>query len=91
MNKSVSKKKNEQAGSTPPSKDADSAVVEEIKAIATSVFSGPLPPPRMMEQYNLIDPTFANRILQIAEREQAHRHGMDKRMIEGQFRERRIG
>jgi uncharacterized membrane protein len=66
-------------------------VVKKLEKIVAGFFEGPLPPPNLLKQYNEIDPTFANRIVQMAERAQAHRHDMDKRSIEGQFKERRIG
>lgn len=36
--------------------------------------SGPIPDPDTLERYNQIIPNAANRILEMAEKEQAHRH-----------------
>ena len=65
-------------------------VVRELKQLV-EIFKGPLPPPSILKQYNTIDPTFADRIVKMAESEQEHRKNMDIRSLEGQFRERRIG
>jgi uncharacterized membrane protein len=40
----------------------------------TQVYQGHLPPPDMLQKFNEIDPTFANRIVQMAEKEQLNRH-----------------
>ena len=37
-------------------------------------FSGPLPPPALLEHYNAIQPDFAERLLKMTEAEAAHRH-----------------
>lgn len=40
-------------------------------------FEGPIPHPELLERYNSIVPGAAERILQMAEKEQAHRHKID--------------
>jgi uncharacterized membrane protein len=40
-----------------------------------SSFSGPLPPPESLAEYERISPGFADRIVAMAEKEQVHRHG----------------
>jgi len=40
-------------------------------------FTGPLPPPDIMRAYGAVDPSFPERIMAMAEREQAHAHAMD--------------
>jgi uncharacterized membrane protein len=39
-----------------------------------SSFSGPLPPPEALAEYEQISPGFADRIITMAEKEQVHRH-----------------
>ncbi|MEB3244731.1 MAG: DUF2335 domain-containing protein [Vampirovibrionales bacterium] len=46
------------------------------------VFSGPTPPPELLKAYESIQPGFADRLMQHAEREQAHRHQTDIEMID---------
>lgn len=51
----------------------------------TSVeYSGPLPPAAEMERYAQIDPSFAERIIKMAENEASHRHQTDHIIIEHQ-------
>jgi len=40
-------------------------------------FIGPLPPPELLRGYHEIDPSLADRIVKMAEREQDHRHQME--------------
>ena len=61
-------------------------------------FSGILPPPELLNQYDQICPGLADRIMKIAEGAAAHCHSMDKATLEAnigfhknQFMEARIG
>jgi len=47
----------------------------------TSFYSGKLPSPEMMAQYNTVEPTFANRILLMSEEEQKHIHKIEGRQL----------
>lgn len=44
-------------------------------------FSGPMPPPVIMEGYEKVLPGAAERILKMAEHQEQHRHKMEKRII----------
>ena len=44
-------------------------------------FSGPLPPPTALREYDAIMPGLAERLVQMAEQEQDHRHATDNRII----------
>ena len=44
-------------------------------------FSGPIPPPVLLKEYNAIDPSFAERIMLMAEREQTHKINIDNANI----------
>lgn len=46
----------------------------------TQVYQGQLPPPDMLQHFNEIDPSFANRIVSMAEREQKNRHENETRV-----------
>ncbi|HDY7993147.1 TPA: DUF2335 domain-containing protein [Vibrio vulnificus] len=46
-------------------------------------YSGPLPPPSMLEGYDRVQYGFAERIVSMAEREQAHRHQLENRGVQG--------
>lgn len=45
------------------------------------IFHGPIPSPKIMEGYEEISPGAANRILKMAEKQQAHRHQMENNML----------
>jgi uncharacterized membrane protein len=45
-------------------------------------FLGPLPPPQILSQYNEIDPSFAERIVCMAENQAAHRQEQEKKELE---------
>lgn len=47
----------------------------------TSFYSGKLPSPEMMAQYNSVESTFANRILLMSEEEQKHMHKIESRQL----------
>ena len=50
-------------------------------------FSGPLPPPALLQQYNLCVPDGANRIIRMAEAEGEHRRSMERMALEKTFTE----
>ena len=45
------------------------------------IHSGPLPSPVTLDQYNNVHPGAAERIIAMAEKEQAHRHQIESRII----------
>lgn len=62
-------------------------VVEAIK----SEFSGPIPPPSIIKDYEEILPGAADRIISMAERQATHRQEMERRMIEAEARDSFLG
>lgn len=53
---------------------SDELIVSELRAIAMAeCFSGPLPPPEILERYEKIKPGLADRIVCLAEEQQHHR------------------
>jgi len=65
----------------PNAQVARNELPSEIKLSAS--FSGPIPPPNLLAQYNEIIPNGAERILAMAERQSAHRERMESRVING--------
>jgi uncharacterized membrane protein len=54
---------------------------EEIRLAAMAAsWSGPLPPPAALEQFERASPGAADRILRMAEREEQHRHRLEQEM-----------
>lgn len=60
----------------------DSLSVVEAKY----TFSGPIPPPEVMERYEHIAPGAADRILTMAEIEQRHRHAYEEKEQDSSYR-----
>ena len=54
-------------------------------------YSGPIPPPAMLEQYDRIVPGAAARILKMAEDQSAHRQELEKKAIGSDVRNSLLG
>jgi uncharacterized membrane protein len=65
---------------TPTPQIERSEVHAEIKMAA---FSGPIPHPTLLAQYNDVIPNGADRIMAMAERQSAHREQLETRVVEG--------
>lgn len=55
---------------------------EIVGQIHQASWSGPLPPPALLEHYELIQPGFAKTIVSMAEKEQNHHIDSEKKIIE---------
>ncbi len=44
-------------------------------------FSGPIPPPQILSGYDQVQAGFAERVVAMAEKEQAHRHGLETQAL----------
>ncbi len=53
--------------------------------ISATHYSGPIPPPATLEGYGKIDPTFPDRIISMAEKEQNHQHQMETKMRDNDY------
>jgi len=56
---------------------------EGRKVFQASSFSGPIPPPDLLDKYNQMIPDGANRILQMAEKQSIHRQYIEKWAVIG--------
>jgi uncharacterized membrane protein len=74
-----------------PSKANDAAKRTIAVLHKTEVFSGPLPPPSILEHYDTITPGFADRIVAMAEKEQNHRHSIMAQEQRYNAEERKFG
>ena len=75
----------------PASKREDSnPPLTQIKT-QISAFSGPLPPPNLLAQYNEIIPNGAERILAMAERQSAHRESLESAVVKGNLASQKLG
>ncbi|ERO40943.1 DUF2335 domain-containing protein [Lactiplantibacillus plantarum] len=57
----------------------------------SQVFSGPLPPPQQLKEYNDVLPGAADRILKMAERQSEHRQKMEGQVVESNTKNSRLG
>ena len=55
----------------------------QLRVSAQYSFSGPLPPPELLAKYNDVIPNGAERIMQMAEKQQVHRHDLEKTVVTG--------
>lgn len=49
--------------------------------LVAAEYSGPIPPPNILAGYDQINPGFADRVMQLSEREQEHQHKSDDTII----------
>ena len=57
---------------------------EELISVEATAWTGPLPSPRDFQRYEEILPGAANRILELAERQQAHNHRQEEMVLENE-------
>ncbi len=62
-----------------------------VGEVSQEYFSGPIPPPSVMRQYEEILPGSAERILKMAENQSSHRISMESKIIPRQQRESTLG
>jgi uncharacterized membrane protein len=61
-----------------------------LRAAAYS-FSGPLPPPELLAKYNDVVPNGAERIIKMAENQQAHRQDLESTVVHGNVQSEKRG
>ncbi|MEO2039595.1 MAG: DUF2335 domain-containing protein [Martelella sp.] len=62
-----------------------------VSVVASEKFSGPIAHPRHMREYENILPGSANRIIKMAEKEQAHNIETEAKIIDAQIRDQKRG
>jgi uncharacterized membrane protein len=65
--------------------------VRAVTTVISKVHQGPLPAPEDMAHYEHVLPGAAERIFQLTEREQRHRHGTERTMVLGEYATRLLG
>ena len=63
----------------------------ETAVVKVSTYSGPLPPPNVLARYDQVVPGAAERILQMAERNQSHQIAIESGALEASKRDTRTG
>lgn len=68
------------------------SVVLKSSLLSTKAeFSGPLPPPEILQGYERILPGSADRIISMAERQSEHRQALERKVVEGGIDQSRLG
>ena len=67
-----------------------STVVKQVSMEAAS-YTGPIPPPGQLEQYNKVLPGAADRIITMAEQQSAHRHVIEMLTVKANARNSTLG
>ena len=77
---------------TPPSQGATQCGVAKVQAQHQQVlYSGPIPPPDVLAQYNNVVPGADERILKMAEEQSNHRQYLEKAVISSDITQARWG
>lgn len=76
--------------------DADTKVLKDngqgpLAVEASYSFMGPIPPPGILAGYNNVIPNGADRVIKMAEKEQAHRHNIETTIVSKESFEKRVG
>lgn len=63
-------------------REPNEEVKKVVQVVAEQSFSGPIPPPSMLREYNSVDDGFANRIISMAENQQTHRQQLESKSVD---------
>lgn len=63
-------------------REPDAEVRKVVRAVSQQEFSGPIPPPSMLGEYDEVHAGLANRIVSMAESQQLHRQTLEKQSVE---------
>ncbi|MCI5131975.1 MAG: DUF2335 domain-containing protein [Candidatus Electrothrix sp. EH2] len=53
-----------------------------VQAASQTMFSGPIPPPTMLREYDAVQEGFADRIISMTEAQQTHRHELETKSVD---------
>jgi len=91
----MAKRKNKPKKSPLPQKTAPAGPSQQERALIAKLnsqhFSGPLPPPEILVQYNQAVPDAANRIIKLAESQSDHRQSLETQAIASDIKNARLG
>ena len=62
-----------------------------MKVAQAYSFSGPLPPPEVLEKYNQCVPGLAERIITMAEQQSKHRQGLERTVVDSNTFVQKVG
>lgn len=64
---------------------------QSVSLFRAESFSGPLPPPEMLQKYNEVSPGLADRIVSMAEKQSDHRRDLEKKVVYSNARRALVG
>ena len=76
---------------TPERREQPEPVANPGEQVVMGRWSGPLPPPAALEQFERASPGAAGRILKMAEREEHHRQALERVMVTSEIKTRNRG
>ncbi|MCQ2167650.1 MAG: DUF2335 domain-containing protein [Bacteroidales bacterium] len=74
-----------------PRKEEAKSIIKAMVVMQEESFSGPIPPPAILRQYEDLQSGAADRILRMAEKQSEHRMELEKKAIGGQVEQSRRG
>jgi uncharacterized membrane protein len=75
----------------PPQPRVSQARQMQATMAQSLTWAGPLPPPEILAQYNDCVPDGANRLIQMVERQQEHRHGLEAAVVKSNITRESFG
>ncbi|MGK7344338.1 MAG: DUF2335 domain-containing protein [Candidatus Nitrospinota bacterium M3_3B_026] len=82
----MSNKRKKRPSTTPPEESLPHTAENIVKVLAEQRFSGPLPHPEVLQNYENVLPGLAERIVAMAEAEQKSRHTEETEALRGQLK-----
>ncbi len=76
---------------SPEEKSEREARLVRVAAQISRTFSGPLPPPEILQRYNEIVPGAADRIIKMAESQHHHRQALEKSVVDSNVFSQKVG
>ena len=70
-----------------PKKEEAMSIIRAMVVMHSESFSGPIPPPSILKEYEEMQPGAADRILKMAENQAEHRMELEKKAIGGQIKQ----
>lgn len=78
-------------GEIVPQRQRQEVVQRVLQFVRSEYFSGPIPPPRHLQQYDEISPGSANRIISMAEKAQEHNISMEAKLVAAEISDQKLG
>lgn len=91
MSRSKPNRRSRGKGAVAPLPKSPQVRATAIQIHQQSAFSGPIPPPEFLREYETIMPGLADRIVKMAEKQGDHRQGLETRAVNAEIERGRLG